>query len=407
MVFKGEIEHQEVKSMINNNEYIKDSIFKLYNYSKKNEWIGYDPYDGLNSNFTKNISTNSEWLRIFIIQFNKISIINFRNLLNIKKGTDVKGSGLFASALLKLYRLTGDERYLNDAYFLLDFLIDNSLKKDHSEHCWGGHYFDLQFPNEVTKPNDPSTIGTVTSALAFLKDYDITGRKSSLEIVKSSIKFLIDNLYVESKNKCFFKYLLKSEPNSITYNASAYAVMLMSKTYRHYENENYLKISKKVMSFILSKQKSNGSWYYSEMNNKERMQIDFHQGFILDSLIDFVRYIKPKERKYIIAIKKGSEFYRNEQFLSNGIAKYRWPRLFPIDIHNQAQGIITFSKLSTIDPAYLEFAKKIAEWTITNMQDTSGYFYYQKLPLFTNKISYMRWGQAWMMLSLSTLLSGQ
>ena len=49
------------------------------------------------------------------------------------------------------------------------------------------------------------------------------------------------------------------------------------------------------------------------------------------------------------------------------------------------------------------FAEKIAKWTIENMQDEKGYFYYQKWPFLTNKIAYMRWGQAWMMLALSTL----
>jgi hypothetical protein len=40
------------------------------------------------------------------------------------------------------------------------------------------------------------------------------------------------------------------------------------------------------------------------------------------------------------------------------------------------------------------------------MQDKKGYFYYQKFPFFTNKISYMRWGQAWMLLAISSLLEG-
>jgi hypothetical protein len=60
--------------------------------------------------------------------------------------------------------------------------------------------------------------------------------------------------------------------------------------------------------------------------------------------------------------------------------------------------------LSPIDRNNLDFAKKIASWTINNMQDTSGYFYYQKWPLLINKIPYMRWSQAWMLLSLAHIL---
>jgi len=52
----------------------------------------------------------------------------------------------------------------------------------------------------------------------------------------------------------------------------------------------------------------------------------------------------------------------------------------------------------------LALSEKIAKWTIENMQDEIGYFYYQKWPFLTNKIPYMRWGQAWMMYALATLL---
>ena len=38
------------------------------------------------------------------------------------------------------------------------------------------------------------------------------------------------------------------------------------------------------------------------------------------------------------------------------------------------------------------------------MQDPSGFFYFQKWPLLTNKISYMRWSQAWMSLALATII---
>lgn len=38
------------------------------------------------------------------------------------------------------------------------------------------------------------------------------------------------------------------------------------------------------------------------------------------------------------------------------------------------------------------------------MQGSKGNFYYQKWPLVTNKLNYMRWNQGWMLLALTTLL---
>ena len=385
---------------------IEDSIANLNKFVKKNRWEGYDPYDGLNSKFTSFVSNKSKWMSIFIIQFNKKSPINFRSILGVKKGIDVKGMALFASAYLKLYKSIGDAEFLNEARSCLDFLKNKSLNENYCGHCWSGHYFKYQSVKSALTPEIPDIISTVTCALAFLEDHKITGAEESLEIAKSSADFVVDTLFINNKRKSFFLYTPLNEPNTIVYNASTHAVMLLSNVNEHIKikDDKNLEISKKVMDYIISKQKSNGAWYYSETNGNERIQIDFHQGFILDALYDFIRYIKPNDDKYMKALLKGAEFYKNEQFLPDGRCKYRWPKLYPIDIHNQAQGIITFSKLSEIKPEYLEFAKTIAKWTIKNMQDESGYFYYQKHRFYMNKIPYMRWGQAWMMLALASLV---
>ena len=48
-------------------------------------------------------------------------------------------------------------------------------------------------------------------------------------------------------------------------------------------------------------------------------------------------------------------------------------------------------------------ALNVAKWTIQHMQDKSGYFYYRKYPLITNKTPTLHWGQATMFAALSLL----
>jgi hypothetical protein len=74
-----------------------------------------------------------------------------------------------------------------------------------------------------------------------------------------------------------------------------------------------------------------------------------------------------------------------------------------VDIHNQAQGIITFSRLKEYGEEYSSFAGRIAGWTIGQMQNDIGYFYYQVHPNYKIRIPYIRWSQAWMLLALLTL----
>jgi uncharacterized protein YyaL (SSP411 family) len=309
--------------------------------------------------------------------------------------------GIFALAFLKLYKTIGDVDFLKDAGFCLDFLKNKSLKGNYLNHCWGD-YFKYQSLEGASTADTPDIVNTVVCASAFLEHYRITESKESLEIARSCKRFIIDSLYVNNHEKAFFKYTPISELNTVNYNASTHGAMLLSNMY--IQDSKTLEIAKNVIDYVISKQKPDGAWYYNEAKGKEKMQVDFHQGFILDDLYDYIKYIKPSDDKYVKALLKGVEFYKNEQFLPDGRAKWRWPKVYPIDIHNQAQGIITFSKLSEIKPEYLDFAGTIATWTIENMQDKTGYFYYQKWPFLVNKIPYMRWGQAWMLLALSSLL---
>lgn len=87
------------------------------------------------------------------------------------------------------------------------------------------------------------------------------------------------------------------------------------------------------------------------------MQIDFHQGFVLNSIFSVYKYADNKA-EYLESIKKGMSFYKEKQFREDGTSLFRYPHKHPIDIHNQAQGIISFSLLNEIDEEYLPFAEK-------------------------------------------------
>ena len=104
----------------------------------------------------------------------------------------------------------------------------------------------------------------------------------------------------------------------------------------------------------------------------------------------------------MLSIKKGAEFYKS-LFTSEGQGYWRHPKFWPIDVHNQAQGIITFSRLKDHVDGAQDYADKILSWTINNQQAEDGYYYYQNQRMFINKIPYMRL-QAWMLYAMSGYL---
>jgi uncharacterized protein YyaL (SSP411 family) len=189
------------------------------------------------------------------------------------------------------------------------------------------------------------------------------------------------------------------------YNASLLGAETLAKAYWLTREKRYLDVAKEAVAYVLSMQKADGSWYYSfnPENKTERKQIDFHQGFVLMSLHNYQKYADDKNPAIETAIKNGLVFYKKNQFFDDGRSLWRLPKEYPTEIHNQAQGIITFSELAHLDDSYLNFANTIAEFTVQNMQHKSGYFFYQKHHSYTIKIPYIRWSQAWMLLALTTL----
>ncbi len=75
----------------------KNSFQKLKSYCEKENFKGWDPYDGLNSKLFQSIPviSKSRFFRLAWIQVFKRSPINFRKLLLVPKGYNSKGIGLF------------------------------------------------------------------------------------------------------------------------------------------------------------------------------------------------------------------------------------------------------------------------------------------------------------------------
>lgn len=385
------------------NSKVAESVDLLYKWVLDNQYVGWDIYDGLNSNLTQKIT--NPYLRILLLQVNKYSPINMRNILKIEKGIDLKGMALFAQSYASLYNTTKEDKYLIEMNRTIDFIKNKSLEKKYGYDCWASHYYPYISLDKSTLSVDvPDIIGTGQAIAALINSYNITKNTEDKNIAISAADFLVDELFQDEDDYPFFAYSKSgSKPKYITLNASAQAMEALSAALSIEDNAKYHSVCEKASQTLIQTQKENGSWDYSihKDGSKKRVQLDFHQGYIIDGLSAYLPYSENK-KDIVECIDKAANYYQNIMFRKNGSSYFRYPYPYPIDIHNQAQGIITFLKLSKLDHKYAEFAKQIVFWTINNMQDDSGYFYYQKWPFFTNKIPHMRWGQAWMMLAMAT-----
>lgn len=380
---------------------VKHSLDKLYSFCKTQDWIGYDPFDGLNSkifNFSP-ILKNYKLCRLIFLQLNKRIPVNLRPILKISKGRNPKGIGLFLSSVTKLYKLNQYEEYLNLINLFIDWLKEDNLP-GYSGNCWG-YNFDWQSRAFFLPKGTPTVVNTCFIGRAFLYAYEILGNDEYLQTARSACDFILDDLNrVEINNTVGFSY----SPLDYYFvnNATALASSLLSLVYERTGERRLAVMANKSIQYVVNNQQKAGAWNYGEDKTALNVGVDnFHIGFILESLKIYSEVMESDE--YIGNIRKGLSFYQKNFFLENGAPKYFHNKIYPFDIHSASQAIVTLLQLKDYGADQV-LCKKIISWMIRNMQDKKGYFYYQKKRLFTNKISYMRWSQAWAFHALTSYL---
>lgn len=388
-------------STMKSNVAITDSIYLLYAWIKRERYLGWDPYDFstlpiLSEPFNK-------YLKIALVQIGVYFPINLRPMLNITKQISTKSLALLSQSFAKLYLSLRDPSFKVELKKTTKCLLNRKISTK-TGYCWLADYY-----SPYISADTPDIVITTEAMKGLIEAYKIMKKNAFLVVIKKTMNCIISEFLGEFNGYYYLKYT-PIQKEKIVPNVSGLGLSTMARYLEYIWDKRIVEIGNSIAEFLLSFQRKDGSWPYSYYlsTGKFYIQLDYHQGFIIDGLVEFLPYIEDENlrQKVLRAIEKGVAFYMNRQFSPEGWSYYRYPIKYPIDIHNQAQGIITFSKLYRAfnDPTYLNFAEKIAEWTIKNMQDPSGYFYAHKWPGFINKIPYMRWAQAWMMLALSTLI---
>jgi hypothetical protein len=377
---------------------LKDATRKLLGYCRANDWAGYDPFDALNSKIYKSLPfMHFRLARLALTQALKRSPLNFRSLLLVPKIQSSKGLALFLSALLKLSRLG-----LLDQEELIGTLTDKlaACRSPNTAYwCWG-YNFDWQNRTGLVPQGTPNIICTVFVANALLDAYESCREPRYLTMAASAAEFLLNVLYWTNNDSvaCFsYTPLGRSQ----VHNANLFGAAFLCRVSQEIGKKAWLEPALRAARFSVSKQHEDGSWDYGE-STTQRWIDNFHTGFNLRALRSIGRYAETSE--FESHLRRGFDFYRNRFFRENGAPRYYHDRTYPIDIHSVAESIITLVELSDLDPSGVSLAHSVLGWAMANMWNERGYFYYRKLPYCTIKIPYMRWGQAWMLLALTTLL---
>jgi hypothetical protein len=88
---------------------IFNSISRVFDWLEKNDYRGYDTFDGLNARFLRPLTFDSKFLLTVLQQGVRRFPINLRPLLGVDKNQSTKGMGFLARGFMRLHQTTREK----------------------------------------------------------------------------------------------------------------------------------------------------------------------------------------------------------------------------------------------------------------------------------------------------------
>ena len=376
---------------------------ELLSWCRKHDFAGHDPFDALNSRiFQATPLAKSRNARLIWTQLLKRSPADFRVLARVPAERNAKGIALFALAQIANYRRVKTEECADQARSLLFELLSMKLDR-YSGACWG-YNFDWQSRNFFAERGTPTIVPTAFAARALIDAAQALqdSRDVYLQTARSVCDFILKDLprTVDNETELCFSYA----PNSDTriFNASLLAAEVLASVGRLSGEHDFCDAAERATRYVVNNQREDGSWLYGT-DPKQSWVDNFHTAYVLFSLKRIIN-MSSCGSEFQPALQRGYEYWKNNFFLAEGWPKYYHDDPYPADAHAAASAIVTFLECRELDRDASKLAQRVASWTIQNLRDSRGFFYYQRRRFYTVRKPYMRWTQAWMLYALARLL---
>jgi len=371
---------------------------ELFSWCREHDFAGHDPFDALNSRvFQSTPLSQSRNARFIWTQLVKRSPADLRALAQVPPERNAKGIALFALAQVANYRRVKTEESEKQVRSFLAGLLSMKIE-GYSGACWG-YNFDWQSRNFFAPRDTPTIVPTAFAARALIEaSRDLQDFQDLQDVLRSVCEFILKDLprSVNNDTELCFSYA----PNSNTriFNASLLAAEVLA-------GVGLFDPVERATRYVVNNQRPDGSWSYGT-DPKQSWIDNFHTAYLLFSLKRIID-VAPFGSQFKPALERGYEYWKNNFFLAEGWPKYYHDDPYPADAHAAASAIVTFLECAELDNDAPRLARDVATWTIQNLRDKRGFFYYQRRRFYTVRKPYMRWTQAWMLYALARLLEEQ
>jgi hypothetical protein len=368
-----------------------DAFLRLEAWGSSRDWLGSDPYDGLNATRLVTPLKRNPFGRRVLTQVVKRTPVDLRPLLGIRPGPSAAASAHLASAYAaqSVLPVAEAEEKLAD---MIDRLLAQRLP-GFQEACWG-YPFDVQTRVFFYPRGAPNTIATAFAGLALLDAYERTGRAELLEEAKATCAFFVRHVpQTESAAGAYFGYLVGDR--TPIHNANMLVAALLARVGQVTDSSDLRRRAEAALAHTVAGQRQDGSWPYGELPHLEWVD-NFHTAYVL-MCIELCRRagaIPPRE-----TLERGLGYYRTALFLGDGTPKYYPASVYPIDAQCAAEAIRLFSLVGRRDDALRTF-----DFAMRKLRRRDGSFIFQRQRLWKNSQPHVRWFEAPFLAALSALI---
>ncbi len=368
-------------------------------YVARERFRGYDPYDALTSPlFRAPFLRSNAMARFGAQQVVKRLPLNLRPLLRIPKGYNPVTLGLMLHAYTLLIRADpGRADYYRSQLLLCLDELKALRSRGFSGDCWG-YDFPWQGRYAALPAFAPTVVATAFVTNGLFAAYRSAGVEEAFDLCEGASRFVLRDLARAEEPDGAFCWSYSPFDRQRVLNATAKGARLCAQVASVTGNGEAHDAAMRSVAYVAKHQRSDGSWPYS-VGDTRSWSDNFHTGYILECLDDYRRLTG--EQRFDGVTDLGWCYYRQNFFADGVIPKYFDRRVYPIDATACAQSLITLAKFGDE-----ETATRVALWTLNRMQRGDGSFVYQVHRRFVNRIVYMRWSVAWMLLGLATVLAG-
>jgi hypothetical protein len=285
------------------------------------------------------------------------------------------------------------ERYDQAARTCLD-QIEALQSRGYSGACWG-YDFDWESRYAGIPAFTPTVVATGFISNALFRRYQATGEKRCIDLCKGAAQFVMNDLH-KTRLDDTFCYSYSPLDKQIVLNATMKGARLLAQVYSVTHEPALREEARATVRFVMRHQRESGAWPYA-VGDARTWTDNFHTGYVLECLDDYMKL--SGDREFETNLARGWHYYLDNFFEDAQIPKYYDDSAYPVDSTAAAESILTLCRFDRAD-----IGARVGMWMMRTMQDPAGYFYYQKHRYYVNRISYMRWSNAWMYAALAALL---